>query len=83
VEKFQKIYQYSIKIDDTVVDKLLIMWKTGGGINFDVEKCGKGIVLSLFCRTFQQYVGIMWKKLFFYFFISSINNVENQWSVGQ
>jgi hypothetical protein len=52
VEKFQKIYQYSIKIDDTVVDKLLMMWKTAGGINFYVEICGKGIVLSLFCRTF-------------------------------
>jgi hypothetical protein len=53
VEKFQKIYQYSIKIDDIVVDKLSMMWKTAGGINFYVEICGKVIVLFLFLLEFS------------------------------
>ena len=76
MEKFQKIYQYSIKIDDTNVDKLLMMWKTAGGKNSYVEMCGKVIVLSLFLPDFSTVCWNNVEKIFFCFFISSINNVE-------
>jgi hypothetical protein len=69
VEKFQKIYQFSMITDDTNVDELLMMWKTVSEVNSPVEICGKSTVFALFSRTFQHDVGIMWKKLLFYFFI--------------
>ena len=52
MEKFQKIYQFLIKTDDTDVDKLLMMWKTAGGVNLYVEICGKGIVRALYFPEF-------------------------------
>jgi hypothetical protein len=58
---------------DPNVDKLLMMWKTGGEVNFYVEICGKSFVFALFLRTFQQYVGMMWKSLCYFFFNNGLN----------
>jgi hypothetical protein len=68
VEKFQKIYQYTIKIDDTIVDKLLMMWKTAGEIIFYVEICGKGIVFTLFLQEFSTVCWYNVEKIVLLFF---------------
>lgn len=53
MEKFQKIYQFSLMTDDTNVDELLMMWKTVSEVNSPVEICGKSTVFALFSPEFS------------------------------